>query len=81
MKSLRKQISADKQAQAPVPTLEPSAAKEKQRKGLHFVGGYFTPKFTRALKVILAQEGSTMQAFVREALEDAGRRRGVVLED
>lgn len=77
MKGLRKQIEADKQPPTPVAEPTQTAVKGATRKSLHFVGGYFSTEYSRAIKMLVVQEGTTIQAFVREALNDACRKRGV----
>ena len=75
MKGLRRQLEADN---VPTPDADPAGppSKEKARKGLHFVGGYFSSEFARAIKMLVVQEDGTIQGFVRQALEDAARKRG-----
>ena len=38
------------------------------RDGMRFVGGYFSPEVARQVKILAAEEGTTVQALTGEAL-------------
>ena len=40
------------------------------------VGGHFTSDLSRAVKVLAAEQGTTVQALVGEALDDLLRKHG-----
>lgn len=46
------------------------------RTGKKAVSGYFTPELSRALHMLVLEEGSTLQALMGEAFDDLFRKYG-----
>jgi hypothetical protein len=51
------------------------------REGMRFIGGHFTPKVAKRLRLLAVQEETTVQALLEQALDDlfmkkAARRPG-----
>ena len=61
--------------QAPVAAAGTTAT-QRSRIGAVWVGGYFDPAVTRALKALALQEGLTVQALIGRALNDLLERGG-----
>lgn len=71
-----KQAANTEQPPSVVPTREPgegpaSRAKFSRpvREGRKFIGGHFTPEVAKQLRLIAAEEGTTTQALLEDALE------------
>ena len=71
------QAVLDRQA---IPALEPeppapaapeqrASARPPSRRGKRLVGGHFPPDVARQLKIIAAEEGTSVQALLEEALD------------
>lgn len=75
---------------APAPTLKaparrsaakaapPKADKSARpvREGQRFVGGHFDPKVHKALKMLMVEDDTTMQALLEEAIDDLMVKKG-----
>lgn len=68
---------------APIPTAAaspeieaPAKVPRQDRAGRVMVGGHFTANLSRAVKVLAAEQGTTVQALVGEALDDLLRKHG-----
>jgi len=62
---------APKPALAPMPEPEPLPEKfyRPSRDGRRFLGGHFDPKVVRQMKMLAAEEDTTTQALLEEALD------------
>lgn len=62
-----------KPASDPAPFDPPKAA---GRTGTKLIGGHFAPGVSAQLRIIAAEEGSTVQALLAEALDDLFVKKG-----
>lgn len=60
---------AESEPSASVAPEEPASARRPSREGKRLVGGHFTPDVARQLKLIAAEEGTSIQALLEEALD------------
>lgn len=51
------------------PSLAPAAARRPSREGKRLIGGHFPPNVAKQLKVLAAEEGTSVQALLEEALD------------
>jgi hypothetical protein len=62
------------------PLAEPSQATpsrvRKPREGKRLVGGYFSPELSRAMNMLSAEQGISIQALLGEAIDDLMRKHG-----
>lgn len=62
------------------PLTEPSQATpsrvRKPREGKRLVGGYFSPELSRAMNMLSAEQGISIQALLGEAIDDLMRKHG-----
>lgn len=61
-------------------TPETVTAKRNARSGKKFVGGYYRPDTHKELRKLAAEEGTTTQALVAEALTLLFERYGIEVE-
>ena len=61
---------------APVAEPAPGKAPRQDRAGKIMVGGHFSADLSRAVKVLAAEQGTTVQALVGEALDLLLRHHG-----
>ena len=54
---------------APEPEAPPARAKRPSREGRRLVAGHFEPAVARQLKLLAAEEDTTVQALLEEALD------------
>src|SRR3546814_3147908 len=61
-------------APAPAPAIEPVDVSRKAppsgRQGTKLIGGHFPPEVSTQLRIIAAEEGTTVQSLLGEALDD-----------
>lgn len=68
-------------SQAPTPTAEAILPKSASgsRRGTKLIGGHFAPEVSTQLRILAAEEETTVQSLLAEALDDLfvkkGRRR------
>ncbi len=56
---------------------QPSDGKaRKPREGKKLIGGYYTPELSRAVSILAAEQGVSIQALLGEALDDVLRKHG-----
>ncbi len=48
----------------------------KPREGKRLVGGYFSPELSRAMNMLSAEQGISIQALLGEAIDDLMRKHG-----
>jgi hypothetical protein len=53
-----------------------AASPQRSRIGAVWLGGYFDPSVSRALKTVALHEGTTVQALIGKALNDLLERSG-----
>ena len=64
------------------PVLEPTLVTDVPqgrtpgRQGKKMVGAYYAPEVSRALNVMAAEQGATLQALLGEAIDDLMRKHG-----
>jgi hypothetical protein len=58
--------------EVPVPAKRPSAG----RQGTKLIGGHFAPEVSTQLRILAAEEGTTVQSLLAEALEDLFVKKG-----
>ena len=66
--------SSLKAAELPQPAVGSRARKPPGGKKL--VGGYFSQKLSRAINVLAAEQGTSVQALLGEAIDDLMRKHG-----
>ena len=67
--------NAPQVAELPQPAADGSRAK-KPREGKKMVGGYFSQELSRGINVLAAEQGTSVQALVGEAIDDLMRKHG-----
>lgn len=74
-----KQQRAEKVAaigDSPDPATAPSAPRAATRQGKKAVSAYFSPEVSRGLNVLAAEQGTTLQALLGEAIDLLMRQHG-----
>lgn len=68
---LERQIEREPTTEPPSPAPEPEAKKfsRPSRDGRRFLGGHFDPKVIKQVKILAAEEDTTTQALLEEALD------------
>ena len=63
---------------APSVALTPTPAKPAQagRQGTKLIGGHFAPEVSTQLRILAAEEGTTVQSLLGEALDDLFVKKG-----
>lgn len=54
----------------------PAAADQLGRSGTKLIGGHFAPEVSTQLRIIAAEEGTTIQSLLAEALDDLFVKKG-----
>ena len=72
---------APPQEPAPLPTAPPQPAKPEKfyrpsREGRRFLGGHFPPHVVRQMKMLAAEEDTTVQALLEEAIDLLFMKKG-----
>ena len=67
--------SPSEAAELPQPAAAGSRAK-KPREGKKLVGGYFSQELSRGINVLAAEQGTSVQALLGEAIDDLMRKHG-----
>jgi hypothetical protein len=62
----------------PAPIVAPTPAKPSQagRQGTKLIGGHFAPEVSTQLRILAAEEGTTVQSLLGEALDDLFVKKG-----
>lgn len=62
----------------PAPIVAPTPAKPTQagRQGTKLIGGHFAPEVSTQLRILAAEEGTTVQSLLGEALDDLFVKKG-----
>ncbi len=62
----------------PAPSVGPTPAKSAQagRQGTKLIGGHFAPEVSTQLRILAAEEGTTVQSLLGEALDDLFVKKG-----
>lgn len=73
----RAKVGADTPA-TPTPIVASSSAKPAQagRHGTKLIGGHFAPEVSTQLRILAAEEGTTVQSLLGEALDDLFVKKG-----
>ncbi len=58
------------------PSQPSEGATRKPREGKKLIGGYYTPELSRAVNILAAEQGVSIQALLGEALDDVLRKHG-----
>ena len=58
------------------PSQETPGRIRKPREGKRLVGGYFSPELSRAMNMLSAEQGISIQALLGEAIDDLMRKHG-----
>ena len=63
---------------APAPVVAPLPTKPAQagRQGTKLIGGHFAPEVSTQLRILAAEEGTTVQSLLGEALDDLFVKKG-----
>jgi len=62
---------------APAEPIQPESGRtRKPREGKKLIGGYFSQEMSRAVNVLAAEQGTSVQALLGEALDDLMRKHG-----
>ena len=62
--------------QKPVASQESSHLSKRSRKGKRLIGGHFAPDVAKQLRILAAEEGTTVQSLLEEALHDLFVKKG-----
>jgi hypothetical protein len=62
----------------PAPIVAPTPARPPQagRQGTKLIGGHFAPEVSTQLRILAAEEGTTVQSLLGEALDDLFVKKG-----
>lgn len=62
----------------PTPIVAPTSSKPAQvgRQGTKLIGGHFAPQVSTQLRILAAEEGTTVQSLLGEALDDLFVKKG-----
>ena len=62
----------------PAPTVAPPPVRLAQagRQGTKLIGGHFAPEVSTQLRILAAEEGTTVQSLLGEALDDLFVKKG-----
>lgn len=73
----RAKVGGDTPA-TPAPIVAPPPAKPSQagRQGTKLIGGHFAPEVSTQLRILAAEEGTTVQSLLGEALDDLFVKKG-----
>lgn len=73
----RAKVGGDTSA-TPAPIVAPTPAKPTQagRQGTKLIGGHFAPEVSTQLRILAAEEGTTVQSLLGEALDDLFVKKG-----
>jgi hypothetical protein len=73
----RAKVGGDTPA-VPAPIVAPAPAKPAQtgRQGTKLIGGHFAPEVSTQLRILAAEEGTTVQSLLGEALDDLFVKKG-----
>jgi len=63
-------------ADSPDPTTAPPTARPQARQGKKAVSAYFSPEVSRGLNMLAAEQGTTLQALLGEAIDLLMRQHG-----
>jgi len=66
----------DKAIAAKRPANESTAARKPGRADTKLIGGHFAPEVSTQLRIIAAEEGTTIQSLLAEALDDLFTKKG-----
>lgn len=74
-------LKQQRAASSPEPTDLPQPAADgsrvkKPREGKKLVGGYFSQELSRGINVLAAEQGTSIQALLGEAIDDLMRKHG-----
>jgi hypothetical protein len=61
---------------SPDPTTAPRASRAQARQGKKAVSAYFSPEVSRGLNMLAAEQGTTLQALLGEAIDLLMRQHG-----
>jgi hypothetical protein len=61
---------------APEPAVPPSKVAAGRRQGTKLIGGHFAPEVSTQLRILSAEEGTTVQNLLAEALDDLFVKKG-----
>ena len=67
--------SSPEATKLPQPATASNRAK-KSREGKKLVGGYFSQELSRGINVLAAEQGTSVQALLGEAIDDLLRKHG-----
>lgn len=68
--------SESKEAKAPIPDAPIRPDRTASRTGKKAVSGYFSPELSRALHMLVLEQGTSLQALMGEAFDDLFRKYG-----
>lgn len=73
----RAKVGGDTPA-TPTPIVPPTSPKPAQagRQGTKLIGGHFAPEVSTQLRILAAEEGTTVQSLLGEALDDLFVKKG-----
>ena len=73
----RAKVGGDTPA-TPTPIVAPTSPKPVQagRQGTKLIGGHFAPEVSTQLRILAAEEGTTVQSLLGEALDDLFVKKG-----
>jgi hypothetical protein len=79
--SLQAVLDQHKAASPPKParrpqTSEPAPDVRPSRQGTRLIGGHFSPEVAKQFRILAAEEGTTGQALLEEALSDLFVKKG-----
>ena len=63
-------------APAPIGEATPARSASGGRQGTKLIGGHFAPEVSTQLRILAAEEGTTVQSLLAEALDDLFVKKG-----
>lgn len=72
----RAKAAAEPPLVAPEPSVQSSKVAAGRRQGTKLIGGHFAPEVSTQLRILAAEEGTTVQNLLAEALDDLFVKKG-----
>jgi hypothetical protein len=72
----RAKAGGDMLALDPIVATTPAKPMQAGRQGTKLIGGHFAPEVSTQLRILAAEEGSTVQSLLAEALDDLFVKKG-----
>lgn len=72
----QQRVASSPEATEPSQPVAAGSRVRKPREGKKLVGGYFSQELSRGVNVLAAEQGTSVQALLGEAIDDLMRKHG-----